>query len=185
MRVLAKLSQVLSFALVVSLTTTHSANPQLLKPKDEVEVEYKPEIDWSGFSSYDWSEHQGPGNAPKMANHIRITRAIQREFEARGIEPDAVKPSLLVMYQLDRGKEVKGTSTYGTTVDPTNQRTNINIEQVEVGDLKITIFDGETHGTIWEASMKQELLTPDKAEKQINETVARLFDKLPVKKTKE
>ena len=33
--------------------------------------------------------------------------------------------------------------------------------------------------------MKQELLTPDKAEKQINETVARLFDKLPVKKTKE
>ena len=172
----------LVLAAVCSIVAVGIAHGQLIKPKNEVEVELTPGVDWELMSSYHWSPHQGPGRAENRANHIRITRAIQKEFEARGIEPDTTRPKLHVMYEVERGKELKGTPTYGRTVDPTNQRTNIAFDQVEVGSLKITIFDAETNTTLWKATLREELLTPDKSEKQINSAVSRMFGKFPVDK---
>jgi hypothetical protein len=175
--VLILLASALGLAQVISRGPTASA-------------EYDRNRDFSVFTTYDWMKSQKP--APNMANHIRFTRAVQKEMDDLGFRIDTGKPSLRVLYRVStrRRVEAAGSQQRATASDPTN--TNITTGFVfgkgtseNIGTLIIELYDAETNMLVWKCTTTQAITTPDKAEKIINEAVERAFTKYPTKEQKE
>ncbi len=90
---------VLSLA-VVSLLAPQSGSPT-------VKVTFDQEADFSRFKTYDWVPAQEP--APNPVNHIRMTRAVERELEIKGLTKSMENPDLRVTYFAKVEKKLKGT----------------------------------------------------------------------------
>jgi hypothetical protein len=169
--------------LCLALAMLHTAlglEAQVVTQKPTVKVEYDRQRDFSLFTTYDWMKTQKP--ADNMANHVRITRAIQKELEALDLSPDVTKPGVRIQYRVETRKKIEAASTQKESVwDRTNLTTDFIFERQNLGTLTIEMFDAETNALVWRASTTQKLGTPDKAEKIINEAVKRLFTKYPKK----
>ncbi len=159
-------------------STTVVAGASLSVQDPTVTVEYNRKSDFSRFSTYHWMESQKP--LKNLANHIRITRALQNEMKELGFTIDTAKPQLRVLYRLETKKKLDTTSRQRqSTWDPTNIKTEVDFGRKELGTLTIELYDAETNVRLWRASVTEILGTPDKAEKQINRVVGRLFEKYP------
>jgi hypothetical protein len=168
-------------ALALSLSDS-AVEAQVIKQEPTVEVERDRTVDFSLIRSYHWSKAQKP--ADNMANHIRLTRAIQKELEARGIEVDTVRPRARILYRVSTRTKVEASSSQRQTgIDATDVRTDFMFSRgarTNLGTLTLEMYDGGTNALIWRGSTTQELGTPDQAEKIINEAVKRVFGKFPV-----
>ncbi len=172
-----------SVAVLALLLVVVSVEAQTIKQGPTVEVEHDRTVDFTLIRSYDWMKSQKP--ADNMANHIRITRAIQKELEKRGVEIDTVRPHARILYRVQTKTRIEATSSQRQTgIDPTDIRTDFMFsrgDKTNLGTLTLEMYDGRSNAIIWRASTTQPLGTPDQAEKTINEAVERVFTKYPVK----
>ncbi|MFQ5789056.1 MAG: DUF4136 domain-containing protein [Acidobacteriota bacterium] len=130
------------------------------------------------------SETQGTHPQAKrpanMADHIRITRAIEKKMKQLGFTTRKANPDVRIRYRLETKKKVESRSTQRKSVwDLTDVETNILIERYREAVLTLEMFDAATNVVVWHVRCTHLLAPPDKAEKSINEAVERLFDKYP------
>jgi hypothetical protein len=173
--------------ILVLLICALGLEAQTISQGPTVNAEYDRNRDFEVFTSYDWMKSQKP--APSMANHIRFTRAIQKEMEDLGISIDTAKPSLRILYRVSTKRRVEAASSQKreTSFDPTNITTDFVFgkgSSQNIGTLIIELYDGATNALVWKGTTTQALGTPDKAEKIINEAVERVFTKYPTREQK-
>jgi Domain of unknown function (DUF4136) len=157
------------------------ASGQKLVEGPSVEVEFDHATDFSGYKSYAWAPFQDP--APNPANHIRITRAVERELEAKGFEkvPPA-DASFFVRYQGRLEKKIKGTPSQSESPwQPSNKRTIVSFERVKIGTLILEVWDARTKDLVWQARESMPAPKPDRVEAAIDKSVARLIQEFPPK----
>lgn len=159
---------------------------QVISTGPQVEVEYDRGKDFSSFKAYEWMSSQKP--ADNMANHIRFTRAIQHELEEIGYRVDTKRPDVRVLYTVSTSSKVEAASSQTRSAfDDANLVTDFVFatgSKRQYGTLTVELFDARTNALVWRASVTQELGTPDKAQRTINEAVKRVFTKYPTKENK-
>ncbi len=169
-------------ALLASAMTITAQSPHPVAPSKKVTLEWNRETDFSRYSTYAWVPYQQP--VPNPANHVRITRAVERELEARGLTraTPATEAELFAEYQGKLEKQVKGSPYEGAAAwTPTNQRFMVRFDKIEVGTLVVQLWDGKSRDVIWQAKGSEVVTSPDQSEKIINALVARLFEGYPPK----
>jgi len=147
-------------------------------------VEYDEHWDYSGIKTYAWLP--SPDRAENMANHLRISRAIERGLKDCGLVLSTEgKPDVYVRYILGTTTKLRARS-YQTDSDwqqPNDRRTVVEFElgraKVREGELAIELLDRETRAVIWRAVGKEPVARADKVEEQINDVVARLLAEFP------
>lgn len=147
-----------------------------------VEVEFEKTADFSRYHTYAWVPFQEPASNP--ANHIRITRAVERELEAKGLTKgkSAATTDLFAHYQGSREKKVKGTpSQRDSTWQPSNPTFQVDFSRVEVGTLVIELWDAKTKDIVWHAKAAEVIRREDQAEDLINQVVKRMLARYPPK----
>jgi hypothetical protein len=159
---------------------------QVISTGPKVDVEYDRSKDFSDYKAYAWMTSQKP--ADNLANHVRFTRAIQKEMEDVGFRVDTVKPDVRVQYQVRTGSKVQATGNQRqSTFDQTNLQTDFVFasgSRQQYGTLVMEMFDAATNVLLWRATTTEELSTPDKAEKIIKEVVRRAFTRYPTREKK-
>ena len=173
-------------AVIASLLLAWEASAQVISTGPKVDVEYDRGKNFSDYKSYAWMESQKP--ADNLANHVRFTRAIQKEMEKAGFRVDTVKPDVRVQYQVRTGSKVEAAGNQRqSTFDQTNLQTDFVFasgSRQQYGTLTLEMFDAATNILLWRATTTEQLSTPDKAEKTINEVVQRAFTRYPTKEKK-
>ena len=170
------------FAAAVS---TSGASPlaQLIRPKeDDVRVEYDRGRDFSRFKTFAWQKEQKP--APNLANHIRLTVAVQKQLQSLGLSPDTRTPDVQVLYSLDEHSTVEFDAVYRRSPGTRTPIFGSQPRRVQERTLSVLLVDAETNAVVWAASGSREVLSPDKEEKELNELVRDLFAKYPKDKPK-
>jgi hypothetical protein len=147
----------------------------------KVEVEFDHAADFSTYKSFAWAPFQDP--APNPANHVRLTRAVERELQAKGlakVSPD--QASVFVRYQGRLDKKIKSTSEQTASPwQPSNMRTvvNFDLSKVKVGTLILELWDARTKDLVWQARESIPEPSPDRMEDAINKTVKHLVEQYP------
>jgi len=146
----------------------------------EVKVDFDKDVDFSAFKTYGWLESQEP--APNLANHLRITRAVEAELEARGLtRSDAPAADLRVRYTGKVDEKIRGKSSTERTVWPSSPdlRTNVDLKRVKEGTLIIELLDGRSRLRVWRSTAHDTPSAPDRREAQLRELVKKSFEGFP------
>jgi hypothetical protein len=171
----------LHLAIVAFLAGAPAAPPS---PPTKVKVDYDKKVDFKRYRTFDWVPFQEP--VPNPANHVRITRAVERELAGRGlakVDPGGTA-DIYVHYDAKVEKKRLRTtsgpseSTWRTTPD---QKWTVNVElsKAEVGTLGLELWDGQARSIVWRAEESEALRSPDQNEEQINDVVKRLLAAYP------
>ncbi len=178
--------KVYTLGVLTSLLLIWGASAQVISTGPKVDVEYDRGKDFSDYKAYAWMPSQKP--ADNLANHVRFTRAIQKEMEDVGFRVDTVKPDVRIQYKVRTGSKVEATGNQRqSTFDQTNLQTDFVFasgSRQQYGTLILEMFDAATNTLLWRATTSQQLGTPDKAEKTINEVVRRAFTRYPTEDKK-
>jgi hypothetical protein len=173
-----------SIRVFVAVAVGAVASPSLAQfvlRDDRVNVDFAKGVDFSRFKTYQWKESQQPADDP--TNHLRITRAVESELEAKGLEKvDPGKADLKVRYYGKVSKKLKSSSrAAGSTWEPGNLRTMIDVGKVEEGTLILELYEAGGESLVWRAMMSETMSRPDRMEQQINSVVSKLLSKYPPK----
>jgi hypothetical protein len=157
---------------------------QVISTGPKVNVEYDRGKDFSEYRAYEWMSSQKP--ADNMANHIRFTRAIQKEMEDVGYRVDTKRPDVRVLYTVATSSKVQAAAsqTRSAYYDPTDVVTDFVFasgSKQQYGTLTVELFDARTNALAWRASTTQQLGTPDKAQRIIDHAVKTVFTKYPTR----
>jgi hypothetical protein len=152
---------------------------------EEIKLDFDREVDFSRYKTYAWSPGQDPAKNP--ANHIRITRAVERAFEGKGMARSTDgNPDAYFMYHARVDDSVKVTGKTGDSYwQPNNLRTTVDIGKVKQGTLVVEMYDGGTRDVIWRGIASGMAVRPDRIEEEINATVKKLVEGYPPKKDAE
>lgn len=156
---------------------------QKLGESGKVEVEFDHSADFAAYKTFAWAPFQDP--APNPANHVRITRAVERELEVKGftkVGPE--QASVFVRYQGRLEKKIKSTSGHTESPwQPSNMRTvvNFDLSKEKVGTLILELWDGRTKDLVWQARESMSLPPADRMEDEINKSVKRILGQYPPK----
>lgn len=167
---------------VLTAVAVNAQEPHPVAPSKKIELEWNHEADFKRYRTYAWVPYQQPVQNP--ANHVRTTRAVERELEAKGLAKAKLAPEadVFVEYQAKLEKHVRGTPYEGGAAwTPSNQRFMVRFDKIEVGTLIVQLWDGKTKDVVWQAKGSEPVTTPDQAEKLINAIVTRLFEAYPPK----
>jgi hypothetical protein len=172
-----RLDRVLT-ALAIAWASRAGAQVTQLPPIAKFDSPAGANIDLSRYSTYAWNKGQVP--VSNLANHIRLINAIQKQMKELGYRIDTVKPQLLIEYRVERRTSVQTRSTQKpSTYDPTDLKTQININKEEEVTLSIELLDAESNFLAWRQEGTYPLGTPDRSERLINSAVADLFSRFP------
>jgi hypothetical protein len=150
-----------------------------LQAAEEVRLSWDHATDFSTLKTYGWMSTQQP--IPDEANHIRMTEAIEKAVERKGLQKAAFgDPQVLLLYRAGIQQEV-GAQSYQTvsSFDPTAVKTMMDFHREKRGTLTIEMFDGGTRQIIWRAEGSNVLPKPDKMEKAITKAVHSLLRHYP------
>jgi hypothetical protein len=144
-----------------------------------VKVTFDEDTDFSRFKTYDWVTTQEPATNP--VNHIRMTRAVERELEAKGLKKSMENPDLRVTYFAKVEKKLKGT---GYQVDSPWQatsdlRTVVDFKRVQEGTVIIELLDEGTKLTLWRGVAVGPAPSPDEVGPVIDSTVKKILAEYP------
>jgi hypothetical protein len=147
----------------------------------DVKVTHEPGTDFSRYKTYDWIETQEPVANP--VNHVLITRAVERELGAKGLQkPAEGKPSMRVRYYAKIEKKLRGKGGQRQSFgEPTNLRTTVDFNRVEEGTILVELCDEETRLTLWRGTVSATAPRPDEVQEAIDDAVKRLFAAFPPK----
>jgi Domain of unknown function (DUF4136) len=158
------------------------ASAQSLVASGKVEVEYDHAADFAAYKTYAWAPFQDP--APNPADHIRVTRAVEHELEAKGfmkVSPD--EASAFVRYQSRVDKKIVSTPSQSESPyqQPSDKRTMVSFGKVKVGTLVLELWDGHTKDMVWQARESGPEPPADRMEEAISKSVKRLLGEYPPK----
>jgi hypothetical protein len=150
-------------------------------PAQDVKVTHEPGTDFSRYRTFDWIETQEP--VPNPVNHVLITRAVERELQAKGVQkPAEGKPSLRVRYYAKIEKKLRGKGSQKQTFgDPTNLRTTVDFKRIEEGSILVELYDDDTRLTLWRGTVSAQAPRPDEVQEVIDKAVKDLFAGFPPK----
>ena len=171
----------LALCLVGVAMPTTAQEFKLSKKGPEVKVDAEPGTNFALYKSYGWSETQEP--APNQANHIRITRAIERELQAKGLTPSGTTPPDLRLHYFGYiDKKIKGTSRREDTYRPTaDVKTVVDFSRVKEGTLILELFARTTGRLLWRGVATEPVVPADETEAQIERMVKALLERYPPK----
>jgi uncharacterized protein DUF4136 len=145
-----------------------------------VKVDFDKDADFSRYRSYVWSPAQEP--VPNAANHVRITRGVEAELEARGlVKAETVPADLTVRYVGKIEKKVRGSSYSTGYWQPNDLRTMVDIKRVQEGTLIVELYDGSTKLLVWRSVATDTPASPDMLGQQIQDLVKKSFAEFPPK----
>lgn len=161
-----------ALALALLLLAAPAANPK-------VKVTFDQDADFSRFKTYDWVATQEPAANP--VNHLRMTRAVERELEAKGLTKSIENPDLRVSYFAKVEKKLKGTgyqsdSPWQSTSD---LRTSVDFRRVQEGTVIIELIDEGTKLTLWRGVAVGPAPSPDEVGPAIDATVRKILAEYP------
>jgi hypothetical protein len=127
--------------IATALLGSVTAHAQLQDQNSNLKVDFDKDAPFAKYKTYAWME--SPSRAEDLANHIRITRAIEKDLAAKALVPDSSgKPDVFVRYYAKIETKVRGASRQaGSIYQPTNLRTIVDIERVKQGTLIIELLD--------------------------------------------
>lgn len=180
---------VLAFASVTAAAQEREASPsgsagpvfKLSPAGPEVKVDAEPSALFAGYRTFAWSKTQEP--APNPVNHIRITRAVEREFQSKGLKPSGSKlPDLDLHYFGYVEKKLKGTSRQEESYQPTaDVKTIVDFSRVKEGTLILELHERTTGRLVWRGVAMEPVAPPDETEAQIERMVKALVLRYPPK----
>lgn len=143
-----------------------------------VKVEHV-EADFGAYRTYAWLP--SPQRAENLAHHIRISQAVEKALEGKGLEqPEDEVADLLVHYRLSTGKQTRSTPrTEQSRWDPNDRRTMVDIKRVNTGKLSIALIDGKTRERVWEGEIEYDVTTPDLELEQHAQNVESILSEFP------
>jgi Domain of unknown function (DUF4136) len=156
--------------------------PAVAALAQDVKVTHEPGTDFSRYPTFDWVETQEPVANP--VNHVLITRAVEGELAAKGIEKvaEGKRPSLRVRYYAKIEKKLRASGRQRHPVgEPTNLRTTVDFARVEEGTILVELYDDETRLTLWRGTVTATAPRPDEVQEAIDDAVKRLFADFPPK----
>jgi hypothetical protein len=144
-----------------------------------LKLDFDKDAPFAKYKTYAWLE--SPARAENLANHIRITRAVEKELSGKGLALDTSgRPDVFVRYIAKIETKVRGSSRKaGSPWEPTDLRTIVDIERVKQGTLIIEMLDGETRDVVWRAVGSDAVARVDLIEDQINTSVATMLAQYP------
>lgn len=148
----------------------------------DVKVTHEPGTDFSRYKTFDWVETQEPLANP--VNHVLITRAVERELEAKGLAKAAEgqRPALRVRYYAKLEKKLKSSGQQRQVLgEPTNRRTTFDFSRVDEATILVELYDDETRLTLWHGTVTATAPRPDEVQEAIDDAVKRLFAAFPPK----
>jgi Domain of unknown function (DUF4136) len=168
-------------AVVILVALPVLASAQKLGQTAPVEVEFDHAADFSIYKTFAWAPFQDP--APNPANHVRITRAVERELNAKGLHK--VPPgeaTCFLRYQGRLERKFQGSPSQSQSPwSPSDKRTIVNIEKVKIGTLILEVWDARTKDLVWQARQSAPAPSPDRMEAAINKSVKELMEAFPPK----
>ena len=169
----------LAFALVA--TSASAQEFKLSKPGPEVKVDSEPGTDFAAYKTFGWSETQEP--APNPVNHIRITRAVERELQKKGLKPSGSNPPDLRLHYFGYiDKKIRGTQRQEDTYRPTaDVKTVVDFSRVKEGTLILEIFARTTGRLLWRGVATEPVGPADETAAQIDRVVKALVARYPPK----
>src|SRR5262245_44742574 len=162
----------------LALAFAFSAVPVLAQ---EVKLDYDHDVDFSRYKTFAWSVAQQP--AKNAANHVRITRAVEEAFTAKGLKKDVGgTPDAYLMYTGRVGDKVKVTGrSGGSSWEPTNLRTMVDLNKVREGTLVLELYDARTKDVVWRGVASEVGVREDQMEESIRAAVKKLVEGYPPK----
>jgi hypothetical protein len=154
---------------------------KLSKNGPDVKVDAEPGVNFSAYKTYGWSDTQEV--APNPVNHIRITRAVERELQSKGLTSSGKEPpDLRLHYFAYIEKKIKGTSrqeeSYQATADV---KTVVDFSRVKEGTLILELYSRATGRLVWRGLAMEPVAPADETEAQIDRMVKALVDRYPPK----
>ena len=151
----------------------------------EIKLDYDHDVDFSRYKTFAWSVAQQPAKNP--ANHVRITRAVEEAFTAKGLNKDTAGiPDAYLMYVGRVGDKVKVTGhSGGSSWEPTNLRTMVDLNKVREGTLVLEMYDARTKDVVWRGVASEVGVRDDAMEEAIRAAVKKLVDGYPPQKAED
>ena len=172
--------------MAVLLAASHSRlSAQDLELQQKVDVDYDKAVDFAKYKSFAWVPFQEP--LPNQVNNIRLTRAIEAGLTAKGLAKadSAATTDIYVHFQGKVEKKVDPSTSQGQTpwqATPDQQwKIAFDFKRAQIGTLVIELWDGKTKDVVWRAKGSEMIGSPDQAEAQINQVVAKLLGAYPPK----
>jgi hypothetical protein len=146
-----------------------------------VKVTFDKETDFSKYKTYDWVPNQQPVENP--VNHIRITRAVERELELKGLTKSMESPDLRVTYFAKVEKKLKGQGYQEDSPwSPTSDlRTVVDFKRVQEGTIIVELLDDDTKLILWRGVATGRAPTPDEVGPVIDSTITKVLADYPPK----
>jgi hypothetical protein len=143
-------------------------------------------VDFARLRSYSWV--RGTVLSDQL-NHGRIVRAVDAQLSQKGLAKieQSASPDVLVAYHatFDRNLEINGFSTgWGPYRLGGNRSGVARAEQILVGTLALDVVHAKTNTIVWRGLASKDIdvkASPEKREKNINQTVGKLFKNFPPK----
>ena len=131
------------------------------------------------FANWKWTGPAEP--AVNLANHVRITRAVEAELLAHGfVKAESGLPDLKVRYVGKVEQKLRGASySTGSNWQSNDLRTMVDIKKVKEGTLIVELYDRVTRLLLWRSVASDTPATPDQIEQQIQDFVKKSFVDFP------
>ena len=156
-----------------------TAEPQSKKLPDL--SDFRLERDLSNYQRYAWNKSQTV-LTEKMANHLRIINAVQKQMKRHGYRIDTAHPEVRIQYRLEVRERVRSTSRQQRSVwDNASSTVQIDFDRVKEAHFSVQFVEAESNFFLWEARGIYPVGTPDRAEFLINKAIEDLFKQYPSK----
>jgi hypothetical protein len=152
-----------------------------------IKTDYDREVNLRLYKTYGWlpvKEIESKNN-PLVYNELtdkRIKKAVDMQFQAKGIQFTTDNPDLRVHYHIivDNRSAVRPT-TYGYYYSPYWMRNQYDVYQYREGTLIIDLMDAKNNNLIWRGWGTEVLDTNDidLSEAAINEAVFKILKEFP------
>ena len=152
-----------------------------------VTYDFDRSADFARLRTYSWVR----GNILNdQLNHARIVGAVDTELSRKGLAKveKGANPDLLVAYHatFDRNLEINGFSSgWGPYRFGGNRSGVARAEEILVGTLAVDVVEAKTNTIVWRGMASKDIdvkASPEKREKNINQTVGKLFKNFPPRK---
>lgn len=148
-----------------------------------VNYDYDKEYDFSALKAYEWMPM--PQNVRVDEFWIkRVTSALSRELNAKGIKQAPDNPDFLIALHGSRESKVHVTD-WGYSYGPFGRHiggSRVDVHQYEQGTLIVDFVEAKTKQMVWRGIASRALepdLSPQEKERLINEAVIDMMKKFP------
>jgi len=153
----------------------------------DVNINYVPGKDFSGYKSYKWVEVQG-AEKPDAIVDAQIKQAIDKALAAKGLTKADDKADLAIAYQVAVTQE-REWNTY-TTGGPYRRGAGMGTatsSTIHIGTIALDMYDPAAKELVWKGQASKTLSgekDPEKRQKNIDKAMAKLLKDFPPKAKK-